>query len=83
MSWPSTVIVPQVGSIIRLIIRSDVVLPQPDGPTNTVILPVGTLRVSSSTATVPSGNCLVTSSNRIIVAPHEVGDVASQPSGSR
>ena len=23
---------PEVGSIIRLIIRSDVVLPQPDGP---------------------------------------------------
>ena len=35
-SSPLTVSVPDVGSIIRLIIRIDVVLPQPDGPTNTV-----------------------------------------------
>jgi len=30
---PSISIVPLEGSIIRLIIRSDVVLPQPEGPT--------------------------------------------------
>ena len=42
MSLPSTRIVPPVGSIIRLIIRSDVVLPQPDGPTNTVMRPAST-----------------------------------------
>ena len=46
---------PEVGSIIRLIMRSDVVLPQPEGPTSTVILPVGASRSRSSTATVPSG----------------------------
>ena len=32
-----------MGSIIRLIIRIDVVLPQPDGPTNTVSVPCGHL----------------------------------------
>ena len=41
-SLPSTVSVPDVGSIIRLIIRIEVVLPQPDGPTNTVSVPSGT-----------------------------------------
>ena len=59
-SSPSTVSVPEVGSIIRLIIRIDVVLPQPDGPTNTVSVPAGTSSVRSSTATVPSGYRLVT-----------------------
>ena len=54
-SAPSTVSVPEVGSIIRLIIRIDVVLPQPDGPTKTASVPAGTSRVRSSTATVPSG----------------------------
>ena len=45
----------RVGSIIRLTIRRLVVFPQPEGPTSTVIWPVGAVRVSSSTATVPSG----------------------------
>ena len=36
-SFPSTVMTPDVGSTMRLIIRSEVVLPQPDGPTKTVI----------------------------------------------
>ena len=40
---PSQRIRPLVGSIIRLTIRSVVVLPQPDGPTITVILPDGTV----------------------------------------
>ena len=55
VSLPSISTAPPVGSIIRLIIRSEVVLPQPDGPTNTVILPVGISIVRSSTAGVPSG----------------------------
>ena len=37
VSWSSSQIVPEVGSIIRLTIRSVVVLPQPEGPTRTVI----------------------------------------------
>ncbi len=60
-------IVPEVGSIIRLIIRSEVVLPQPDGPTSTVIAPSGIVRERLPTATVPSGYLLVTSTNSITV----------------
>src|SRR5690242_1467632 len=65
-SLPSTVNVPDVGSIIRLIIRIEVVLPQPEGPTNTVSVPSGTSSVRPSTATVPSGYFLVTLSNVIM-----------------
>src|SRR5665648_420536 len=57
---------PPVGWIIRLIIRNDVVLPHPDGPTSTVIWPVGASKVNSSTALVPSGKCFDTASNRIM-----------------
>ncbi len=64
-SLPSIRIVPDVGSIIRLIIRSDVVLPQPEGPTSTVMAPVGMVMERLPTATVPSGYLLVTSSNSI------------------
>ena len=41
---------PEVGSIIRLISRSVVLLPQPDGPTSTRISPLGMLRSRSATA---------------------------------
>ena len=63
---PSSEIVPDVGSISLLIMRSDVVLPQPEGPTNAVIFPVGHSRSRASTAMVPSGYALVTLSNLII-----------------
>src|SRR5699024_6861820 len=56
----------EVGSTIRLIMRRLVVLPQPDGPTSTVIPPRGTSSDRPSTATVPSAYLLVTSSNRIM-----------------
>ena len=46
------VIVPEVGSISRLIIFSEVVLPHPDGPTNITISPAGMVRLSPSTAAV-------------------------------
>ena len=52
--------------MVRLIIRRLVVLPHPDGPTNTVICPVGSSRDRLSTATLPPGKVLVTSSNVII-----------------
>src|SRR3569833_1107995 len=65
MSSPAIVIVPEVVAIIRLIMRSDVVLPHPDGPTSTVICPEGISRLSSSTATVPSAYRFVTPSNLI------------------
>src|SRR5690606_13028578 len=65
-SRPSTRTVPSVGSIMRLIMRRDVVLPQPDGPTKTVMPPASTVRSRWSTATVPSGKRLVTPRNSII-----------------
>ena len=40
----------RVGSISRLTILSEVVLPQPDGPTRTQILPAGTVSDRSLTA---------------------------------
>ncbi len=54
-----------MGSTILLIIRSVVVLPQPEGPTRTVIERSGISSDSRSTATVPSGYRLVTESIRI------------------
>ena len=45
MSSPPMVIVPAVGSMSRLIIRSVVVFPQPDGPISTTIDPPATVEV--------------------------------------
>src|SRR5208283_1720650 len=58
-----------VGSIIRLIMRSAVVLPLPDEPTKTVNLPFGTARLSWATAVVPSAKTLLTLSKMINVFP--------------
>ena len=44
---------PLVGSISRLTIFSEVVLPQPDGPTRTQILPAGIVSDRSFTAPAP------------------------------
>ena len=52
MSRPSMEIVPDVGMIMRLTMRRVVVLPQPEGPTSTVIRPVGASSVRLSTAVV-------------------------------
>ncbi len=41
---------PEVMSIMRLTIRIAVVLPQPEGPTNTQISPAGTFSDRPSTA---------------------------------
>jgi hypothetical protein len=49
-SSPPISMVPEVGSISRLIIFNDVVLPQPEGPTNITISPRGMCRDSVSTA---------------------------------
>ena len=50
LSSPSIVMVPELGSMRRLIIRIVVVLPQPDGPTNTVVPPAGNSSDTRSTA---------------------------------
>src|ERR1700727_3865465 len=71
-SAPSTRTVPEVGSTIRLIIRIDVVFPQPDGPTKTVNDPAGIRIVRSSTATVPSAYFLVAWSKLINLLPSPV-----------
>ena len=55
MSVPSTTIVPAVGFSKPAIIRSVVVLPQPDGPRNETNSPRTASRLKSSTATVPPG----------------------------
>ena len=60
MSWPSSRIAPAVGSSRPAIIRSSVVLPQPDGPSRQTKVPCGTSRLIASTA-VKSPNRLVTS----------------------
>ncbi len=49
-STPSMRMRPLVGSMIRLTILSEVVLPQPEGPTKTQILPAGTTSERSLTA---------------------------------
>ncbi len=64
-SAPSTVTVPEVGSIIRLITRSAVVLPQPEEPAKTVSGPLETSRLKWSTATAPSAYTLVAVSKLI------------------
>ncbi len=60
--------VPEVGSTMRLIIRSEVVLPQPEGPTKTVMAPLSMDMVSSSTAGCPLWYCLVTLWNSIMAS---------------
>src|SRR5674476_1341876 len=57
---------PDDGSTIRLIMRSSVVLPQPDEPTRTVVVRDGIVRLKPSTARAPPANCLLTDSNSII-----------------
>src|SRR5690606_31080572 len=66
---PSISTSPLVGSTMRLIMRSSVVLPHPDDPTNTVVLREGSTRLKSSTASVPSGNLLITERNSIMSRP--------------
>ena len=57
--WPSRTISPLVGYSCPPIIRSVVVLPQPDGPSSTTYSPWSMCRLTSSTATVPPGNSFV------------------------
>ena len=54
-SCPLISTVPDVGSTMRLSMRREVVLPQPEGPTKTVREPAGMSRSRWSTAVVPSG----------------------------
>src|SRR5690348_14253416 len=58
-------IVPSVISSRPAIIRKSVDLPQPEGPTSTMNSPSSTARLTSSTATTPPENALVTFSSSI------------------
>ena len=57
--------VPEVGRSRPATIRRSVVLPHPDGPTNTINVPSGIAKSRSDTARVPSGNTLVIPSTTI------------------
>src|ERR1700742_2951013 len=83
VSVSSIQIRPLVGSIIRLIMRSEVVLPQPDGPTRTVIWPDGAGKLRSSTAIAPPPEYFfVTDSKRIMQrSPGPVGRVVGGLNG--
>ncbi len=78
MFLPSTVITPEVGVIMRLIILIEVVLPQPDGPTKTVNDWGSITRSSESTAVVPSGYVLFTLSKVITTGVPLVGAPANR-----
>src|SRR5699024_1758919 len=51
---------------MRLMLRSRVVFPQPDGPTKTVVVCEGMVREKFATARVPSANTLPTERNSIM-----------------
>src|ERR1044072_7826935 len=72
MSWPASVIVPDVGVSSPASIRSVVVLPQPDGPRSAKNDPFGTSSVRSSTAVKP-GNLFV----RLLSRSPSYGDEVS------
>src|SRR5690348_14661239 len=65
VSTPSTSTRPESGSMSRLIMRSVVVLPHPDGPIKTHVSPSGISSERSRTALDPPANCLLTFSRRI------------------
>src|SRR3972149_5183864 len=67
MSPPSSRIVPAVGISKPAIIRSVVVLPQPDGPRKLTNSPFSAPRLKSSTATVaPKCFCTPVSTRKLI-----------------
>src|SRR5258708_2145414 len=55
---PSMLIAPADGFSRPAMQRSVVVLPQPEGPSNTTISPAGTGKLTPSTAGRPAANCL-------------------------
>src|SRR5476649_1202254 len=79
---PFRLIVPELGEISRLTMRSEVVLPQPEGPTRTVNLPVGATSDSRFTAIAPPMYCFETFSNVITGSPHSRGRTRPQPTDS-
>src|ERR1051326_2853861 len=64
-SWSSMKTWPALGASRPAMMRSVVVLPQPEGPTSTSNSPFSTVRSNPRTATWPLGNTLSTCSSRI------------------
>src|SRR6516162_9513169 len=60
-------------------IRSNVVLPHPDGPTRTANWPSSIRRLTSSRARDPFGNCLLTPTMLISLIPSLFSDACCQP----
>ena len=58
MSWPSTTMRPLLASIIRLIMRRVVVLPQPDGPTRDGFIALRHLEVEAVDGRGATGEAL-------------------------
>ncbi len=83
MSWPPTWTLPESGISKPAIMRSDVVLPQPDGPSSEKNSPALMSSVTASTAVTLPSNVLVTWSSLIaadvIQTPHPE-EAAQQPS---
>ena len=73
MSTSSMSTLPWVGSIMRLTMRSNVVLPQPDEPTKTVVVREGSSRLKSLTASVPSAKVLAMERYSIMRSSAHVG----------
>src|SRR5690606_23719400 len=65
-STPSISTEPRVGSTIRLMSLSSVVLPLPDEPTRTVMRRAGMMRLKSLTASAPPSKVFETERNSII-----------------
>src|ERR1035438_10508967 len=73
---------PPVGLSRPAIIRNAVVLPDPDGPTNTMNSPSAISRVKSSTTGMPGEYALETCSNVIsVIGPPDCRFLPSNPPG--
>ena len=76
-SLPSMVTVPLLGATSWLTHCSNVVLPQPEDPSRTVILPLGASRENRSTAGASCpGYCTVTSL-KVITPPEPIGPLGA------
>src|SRR5918998_5923573 len=79
-SSPCKKILPEVGSMMRLIIFIVVVLPHPDGPTKTTISPSGiSIERSSTAGCVCPGKTFVRFSSRIIISGAFATPVLPEP----
>ena len=79
MLRPPMVIEPESGAMNPAIMRSSVVLPQPEGPSIEKKLPRATLKDSASTAVCPAKRLLTPRASRSGVAAPWVAALISSP----